>query len=59
MISQKPDAGQINQNCMTMFAYTDAIAFSVRLSIFLMILSGFPMLHYFVGQLIEELFFGG
>ena len=59
MMSQTKESGQINQNCMTMFPYQDVMAFIIRLSIFLMILSGFPMLHYFVGKLIEELLFRG
>ena len=44
---------------MTMFPYTDVAAFIVRLSIFLMILSGYPLIHYFVGKLIETLCFAG
>ena len=42
-----------------MFNYKDMIAFIVRLSIFLMILSGYPLMHYFVGKLMENLFFAG
>ena len=52
-------AGLINQNCMNMFPYTDVVAFIVRLSIFFMILSGYPLMHYFVGKLLESLVFPG
>ena len=42
---------------MMMFPYTDVMAFAVRISIFLMILSGYPVIHYFVGKMVEDLFF--
>ena len=40
-----------------MFPYTDVMAFIIRLSIFLMILSGYPVIHYFVGKMFEDLLF--
>ena len=52
-----PNAGQIHQNCMMMFPYTDVMAFIIRLSIFFMILSGYPVVHYFVSTMVEDLFF--
>ena len=42
---------------MMMFPYTDVIAFIIRLSIFFMILSGYPVVHYFIGKMIEDLLF--
>ena len=48
--------GQINQNCMNMFSYKDKSAFAVRLAILLMILSGYPIIHFFTEKLIEDLF---
>ena len=44
---------------MNMFAYTDGVAFIVRLSIFLMILSGYPIIHYFTEKQLENLLFSG
>ena len=51
--------GNINQNCMNMFDYKDKVAFGVRLSIFLMILSGYPIIHFFTEKLYENLFSAG
>ena len=42
-----------------MFPYTDVMAFIIRLSIFFMILSGYPVVHYFVSKMIEDLLFKG
>ena len=44
---------------MNMFDYKDVVAFIVRLSILLMILSGYPLMHYFVVKLLESIFFAG
>ena len=44
---------------MMMFPYTDVMAFIIRLSIFFMILSGYPVVHYFVGKMMEDLLFKG
>ena len=48
-------AGGVDQNCMNMFSYKDGVAFVVRLSILLMILSGYPIIHYFTEKLLENL----
>ena len=42
---------------MNMFPYTDVAAFIVRFAIFLMILSGYPLMHYFVIKLLESLLY--
>ena len=51
-------AGQIDQNCLNMFAYTDVAAFILRLAIFLLIFSSYPLVHYFLLSVLLKLFFG-
>jgi len=41
-------AGEIAQNCLNMFDYQDAAAFVLRLAIFLLIFSGYPLVHFFL-----------
>ena len=38
--------GEIDQNCLNMFGYTEVPAFILRLAIFLLIFSGYPLLHF-------------
>ena len=42
-----------------MFSYKDKSAFAVRLAILLMILSGYPIIHFFTEKLLEDLFCSG
>ena len=42
---------------MNMFSYKDGVAFVVRLSITLMILSGYPIIHFFTEKLLEDLLY--
>ena len=41
-----------------MFAYTDVMAFILRSAIFLMIFSGYPLVHFFLTQILFKLTFG-
>jgi amino acid transporter len=41
-------AGQIAQNCLLMFDYLDVAAFVLRSAIFLLIFSGYPLVHFFL-----------
>ena len=41
-----------------MFNYTDVAAFILRLAIFLLIFSGYPMIHYFLNTVMQKLIFG-
>ena len=50
-------AGIIDQNCMIMFPYTHVVAFVIRLMIFFAIFTGYPIIHYFIVKLIEQLLF--
>eukprot|EP00354_Favella_ehrenbergii_P009263 CAMPEP_0170476788 /NCGR_PEP_ID=MMETSP0123-20130129/18141_1 /TAXON_ID=182087 /ORGANISM="Favella ehrenbergii, Strain Fehren 1" /LENGTH=336 /DNA_ID=CAMNT_0010748053 /DNA_START=598 /DNA_END=1610 /DNA_ORIENTATION=+ len=50
--------GQIDQNCLNMFAYSDVAAFVLRLAIFLLIFSGYPLVHFFLQTALVKLFFG-
>ena len=50
--------GQINQNCLSMFSYTEVPAFILRLAIFLLIFSGYPLVHFFLTQGLIKLIFG-
>jgi len=43
---------------MNMFSYKDFAASFVRFFIFMMILAGYPMLHFLGVNLIQDLFFG-
>ena len=51
-------AGQIDQNCLNMFAYTDISAFILRVAILLLIFSGYPLIHFFLYSAHLKLFFG-
>lgn len=53
----KSNAGQIDQNCLNMFAYTDVSAFVLRLAIFFLLFSTYPLVAYFLYDLILRLFF--
>ena len=50
-------AGIIDQNCMIMIPYTDVVAFVIRLMIFFAIFTGYPIIHYFIVKLIEQLLY--
>lgn len=41
-----------------MFVYTDVAAFTLRLAIFLLIFSGFPLVHFFLFSILLKLIFG-
>ena len=51
-------AGELDQNCLSMFLYTDIAAFILRIAIFLLIFSTYPLIHFFVYQMLIKLFFG-
>ena len=51
-------AGELDQNCLSMFFYTDIAAFILRIAIFLLIFSTYPLIHFFVYQMLIKLFFG-
>ena len=50
--------GQIDQNCLNMFDYADVAAFILRLAIFLLLFSGYPLVHFFVLNSLLKLFYG-
>ena len=59
-LRQKPEDsnyGLIDQNCLLMYDYYDVKAFVLRLSIFLMIFTTYPLVAYFLNDLIIKLFF--
>ena len=49
--------GLIDQNCLLMYDFNDVKAFVLRLSIFLMIFTTYPLVAYFLNDLIIKLFF--
>ena len=49
--------GQIDQNCLQMYGFTDPMAFVLRLAIFFLIFSTYPLVAYFLYDLILRLFF--
>ena len=49
--------GQIDQNCLNMFFYTDVPAFILRLAIFLLLFSGYPLVHFFCQSILLKLLF--
>ena len=56
-IKDSETSGQIDQNCLNMFDYKDVAAFVLRLAIFLLIFSTYPLLSYFLTDMIKRLFF--
>ena len=50
-------SGLIEQNCLNMFGYTDVIAFIVRLAVFMLLFSTYPMLNLFMRTHLLNLFF--
>ncbi len=50
-------SGLIEQNCLNMFGYTEVIAFLVRLAVFMLIFSTYPMLNLFLRTHLLNLFF--
>lgn len=48
--------GQIDQNCLNMYHYYDVSAFVLRLAIFFLIFSTYPLVCYFLNDLIIRLF---
>lgn len=50
--------GQIDQNCLNMFNYSDVPAFILRIAIFFLLVSGYPLIHFFVQSALLKLFFG-
>ena len=40
--------GEINQNCLNMFGFVEVESFMVRLAIFMMLFSTYPMLNLFL-----------
>lgn len=55
----KPTAGQIDQNCLNMYPFTDISAFVLRLAIFFLLFSTYPLVAYFLYDLIKRLFLSG
>jgi len=55
---QSTDGGIIDQNCLKMYGYLDISAFILRLTIFFLIFSGYPLLHFFTYQILLNLFYG-
>jgi hypothetical protein len=49
--------GQIDQNCLNMYHYDDVKAFVLRLSIFLLLFSTYPLVAYFLNDLLMRIFF--
>ena len=49
--------GQIDQNCLNMYDETDVSAFILRLAIFFLLFSTYPLVAYFLYDLILRLFF--
>jgi len=54
-LTARDRAGQIDQNCLNMYDYTDVWAFIMRIAIFLLIFSSYPLLHYFTSTSILKL----
>lgn len=50
-------SGQINQNCLDMFQYSAVLAFVVRLAIFMLLFSTYPMLNLFLRTHLLNLLF--
>lgn len=50
-------AGQIDQNCLNMYEYYDVSAFVLRLAIFFLLFSTYPLVAYFLYDLMIRLFF--
>lgn len=50
-------SGLIEQNCLNMFGYTDVLAFIVRLAVFMLLFSTYPMLNLFMRTHLLNLFF--
>lgn len=50
-------SGEINQNCMNMFGYTDTVAFIVRLAVFMLLFSTYPMTNLFLRTHLLNIFF--
>ena len=50
-------SGQINQNCLDMFQYSSVLAFVVRLAIFMLLFSTYPMLNLFLRTHLLNLLF--
>lgn len=48
--------GQIAQNCLMMFAYTKPGAFVLRLAMFVLLFSTYPLVHYFLTSMLLLLF---
>jgi len=49
-------AGEIDQNCLNMFDYLNVYAFILRLAIFLLLFSTYPLVHYFLMNILMILF---
>ena len=49
--------GQIDQNCLNMYDFTDVSAFILRLAIFFLLFSTYPLVAYFLYDLLLRLFF--
>ena len=50
-------AGEINQNCLDMFQYSSGLAFVVRLAIFMLLFSTYPMLNLMIRTHLLNLLF--
>ena len=50
-------SGDINQNCLNMFGYTSPIAFIIRLAIFMLLFSTYPMLNLLLRTHLLNIFF--
>lgn len=49
-------AGQISQNCLMMFSYTQPAAFVLRLAVFTLLFSTYPLVQYFLTSMLLLLF---
>jgi len=49
--------GLIDQNCLNMFAYTDVAAFILRLAIFFLLFSTYPLVNFFLKNILLNLFY--
>jgi solute carrier family 38 (sodium-coupled neutral amino acid transporter), member 9 len=55
-IVNPPVPNNIDQNCLNMFDYRSVPAFILRLSIFMLLFSTYPLMHYFMNNLLLNLF---
>jgi len=49
--------GEIDQNCLNMFPYDNVGAFILRLSVFFLLFSTYPLVNFFLKNILKNLFF--